>query len=55
MEKKKHRISVNLDLDMFNYVNENKGRHSISTFINILLEEYFKQNNIDLSEYQDKQ
>lgn len=54
MKKEKHRISVNMDIDMFNYVNENKGRHSISTYINILLEEYFKQNNIDLSEYEDK-
>ena len=54
MKKEKHRISVNMDIDMFRYVDQNKGRHSISTYINILLEEYFTLKGIDLTEYEYK-
>ena len=54
MKTEKHRISVNLDKPMFDWICENKNRYSISTYINILLEEYFTLKGIDLSEYEDK-
>ena len=53
-KKDKHRISINMDIEFYNYILANKNRMSVSQYCNVLLEEYFTLKAIDLSEYEDK-
>ena len=49
--KEKHRCSVALDIEFYNYILANKGRMSTSQFFNVIMEEYFELKGLSKVDY----
>ena len=49
--KTKHRCSIALDIEFYNYILANKGRMSTSQFFNVIMEEYFELKGFSKVDY----
>ena len=50
-KKDKHRISINMDIEFYNYILANKNRMSVSQYCNVVLDEFFELKGLNKEDY----